>query len=218
MTDKVCDEYELVPYTNGKLFSFKVSQLNTYKAYENHIEKGIKEESPVSIGMHPNTETASRIAFANEMFDFLLDILPLESGDAAEEEEDASGGGGGGLTQMINEKVDFIRERVPADKVADWPGRQFEVNKVGIDRKESKPFQNCFIQEFERLNKLTETMTIGLNNLKLAQEGKVNFTEEIEVTQNCLLFERIPEFWMKWSFATQRSLSSWVNLIKLRIE
>ena len=32
--------------------------------------------------MHPNTETASRIAFANEMFEFLLNILPLESADA----------------------------------------------------------------------------------------------------------------------------------------
>lgn len=29
MVDKVVDEYELCPYTNGKLFSFKVSQLNT---------------------------------------------------------------------------------------------------------------------------------------------------------------------------------------------
>ena len=29
MQDKVCDEFELVPYTNGKIFSFKVSQLIT---------------------------------------------------------------------------------------------------------------------------------------------------------------------------------------------
>lgn len=214
MQDKVCDEFELCPYTNGKLFTFKVSQLNNYKAYEAHIDKGIKEESPVSIGMHPNTETASRIAFANEMMNFLLDILPLEQEGGDDEEEEGGGGGG----SIVNDKMEFIKERVPADKIADYPGRQFEVNKIGIDRKESKPFQNCFIQEFERLNKLCESIAIALINLQLAQQGKANFTDEIESTQSCLIFERIPEHWMKWSFPTMRSLSSWVNIIKLRLE
>lgn len=66
--------------------------------------------------MHPNTETASRILASNEMFNFLLDILPLDSGEADEEE---GGGGGGGTAQIINEKIEFIRERIPADKSPD---------------------------------------------------------------------------------------------------
>jgi len=167
--------------------------------------------------MHPNTETASRIIASNEMFSFLLDILPLDSG-ADEEEEEASGGGGGGPAQIINEMVEFIRERIPSDKSPDFPGRQFEISKIGIDRKESKPFQNCFIQEFERINKLCEVVTETLTTLKLAQEGKANFTDDIETAMNCLLFQRIPEFWMKWSFPTLRSLSSWMNVIRMRLE
>lgn len=67
--------------------------------------------------MHPNTETASRILASNEMFSFLLDILPLDSGEA--EEEEGGGGGGGGTGQIINEKIEFIRERIPADKSPD---------------------------------------------------------------------------------------------------
>lgn len=44
--------------------------------------------------MHPNTETASRILFAQEMMNFLLDILPLEAEGAADEEDgdDKKGG------------------------------------------------------------------------------------------------------------------------------
>lgn len=135
--------------------------------------------------MHPNTETASRILFSNAMFNFLLDILPLDSG--ADDSDEGEGGGGGGPAQIINEKVEFIRERIPADKSPDFPGRQFEISKIGIDRKESKPFQNCFIQEFERINKLCETVTDTLTVLKLAQEGKANFTDDIETAMSCLL-------------------------------
>lgn len=46
----------------------------------------------------------------------------------------------------------------------------------------------------------------------------MNFTDTIEATQNSLITERIPEHWMKWSFPTQRGLSSWITVIKLRIE
>lgn len=161
-----------------------MSQLVTFIAYEQHIEKSIKEESPISIGMHPNTETASRILASNEMFSFLLDILPLDSGEAEDEE---AGGGGGGTASIVNEKIEFIRERIPADKSPDYPGRQFELSKIGIDRKESKPFQNCFIQEFERINKLCEEVTMTLTLLKMAQEGKASFTDEIETAMSCLI-------------------------------
>lgn len=57
-----------------------------------------------------------------------------------------------------------------------------------------------------------------LTTLKLAQEGKASFTDEVETAMSCLLYERIPEFWMKWSFPSLRNLSSWMNIIRLRLE
>ena len=96
------------------------------------------------------------------MFSFLLDILQLDLVEAEKVE-----GGGGGTAQIITEKIEFIRERIPADKSPDFPGRQFEITKNGIDRKESKPFQNCFIWEFERIKKLCKTVTLTLTTLNL---------------------------------------------------
>lgn len=58
----------------------------------------------------------------------------------------------------------------------------------------------------------------GLKMLELAQQGKVTFSDEIETTQNCLVFDRIPEHWMKWSFPTLRGLTSWINIINQRNE
>lgn len=214
MQEKVCDEFELCPYTNGKLFSFRSISPTTYKAYEDHIEKGIKEDTPVSIGMHPNTDNSFRINSINQMFFFLLDILPLDAPDEAEEDESK----GGGTGNLIEEKIIFITDAIPRDKNNEYPGRQFDIGKLGFDRKNIRPFQNCFIQEFERINILCEAITVALINLQKANNGEMNFTDTIEATQTSLITERIPEHWAKWSFPTQRGLSSWISIIKIRLE
>jgi len=46
----------------------------------------------------------------------------------------------------------------------------------------------------------------------------MNFNDTIESTQNSLITERIPDHWAKHSFPTMRGLSSWVKIIKLRVE
>jgi hypothetical protein len=103
MNDKVLDEFELCPYTNGKLFSFKAISPGSYKAYEDQVEKGIKEETPVSIGMHNNTENSFKISYAASLFEFLLDILPNDSaGDDDEMDDEVKQGGG---TNIVDEKI-----------------------------------------------------------------------------------------------------------------
>lgn len=163
--------------------------------------------------MHPNTENSFRINFANQMFSFLLDILPLDSG----EEDEGEGEGKNSAASVVEAMMGDISTIIPADKSNDHPGRQFDVGDK-VDRKNIRPFQNCFLQEFERINKLCETVTESLINLKKANAGEMNFTETIEHTQNCLMLDRIPEHWLKWSFPTMRGLGSWVGEIKKRLE
>jgi len=165
MQDRLLDEYEMCPFTNGKLFTFKSMSPTTYKAYEEHIEKGIKEETPISVGMHPNTENNYRINFANTMYGLLLEVLPLDSGEDDGDEEEGQKSGGGNI---VDEKIAFITEAIPKDKSNDYPGRQFEIAKLGIDRKNIKPFQNAFLQELERINVLTECITVSIINLQKA--------------------------------------------------
>jgi len=57
--------------------------------------------------MHPNTENNFRITFSNTMFGFLLDILPLESGQV-EDDEEGGGSKGGSSNSMVEEKKEFI--------------------------------------------------------------------------------------------------------------
>jgi len=71
--------------------------------------------------MHPNTENSIKISTANQMFDFLLDILPLDSGEANEDDDEKKGSG----ENIIDTKIMFITEAIPRDKCGpDVPGRQ----------------------------------------------------------------------------------------------
>lgn len=75
----------------------------------------------MSIGMHPNTETASRILFANEMMNFLLDILPLDA-DGGDDKDDGDEKQGGGLNEISLQISDRIKEKIQLDRFADLPG------------------------------------------------------------------------------------------------
>jgi len=163
--------------------------------------------------MHPNTENSIRISLASQMFNFLLDILPLEDAGAGEDDGEEKKGGDG-----TQDKIAMIYEAVPKDQGGDIPGRQFIINNLQLDRKNIRPFQNCFIQELERMNKLCESIISALLNLEKANRGEMNFTDVIEATQMSLITERIPEHWAKWSFPTLRTMSSWISVIKLRLE
>ena len=66
--------------------------------------------------MHHNTENRFRINYSNTMFNFLLDILPLESGEKHDDEEE---GGKSGSGNIVDEKIAFITESIQRDKVSD---------------------------------------------------------------------------------------------------
>jgi len=50
------DELDLFPFTEGKKYSFKCPSPTTYDKYMDHIIKGLKEETPIAYGLHPNAE------------------------------------------------------------------------------------------------------------------------------------------------------------------
>lgn len=68
------------------------------------------------------------------------------------------------------------------------------------------------------MNALCMKIIGGLILCEKAAKGEVNITDEIEMIQQCLMFERIPEFWLVKSFPTMRGLSSWIMTIKQKLD
>lgn len=56
MNDKLLDEANMFPYTDGTLTVFKCPPAGPYEKYIEHIEQELPPESPLAFGLHPNAE------------------------------------------------------------------------------------------------------------------------------------------------------------------
>ena len=62
------DELDLFPFSDGKKHSFKCPAPTSYDKYLDHIIKGLKEETPVAYGLHPNAEIDFRTQQCQDIF------------------------------------------------------------------------------------------------------------------------------------------------------
>jgi dynein heavy chain len=125
MKDDLLEEHELAPFTDGK-FSFKSPQACSYEKYIEHINTGIQSDTPVAIGMHPNTEISFRTDLCTALFSSLIDILP-RGGEAEGEKEggdDEGGGGGGEGGNLVEDKLNMIMDKVGMGDDEKFPGRR----------------------------------------------------------------------------------------------
>jgi len=83
----LADELDLFPFADGKKYSFKCPSPTTYDKYLDHIIKGLKEETPIAYGLHPNAEIDFRTEQCKQIFNALADLIPK---DTDSKEEDTS--------------------------------------------------------------------------------------------------------------------------------
>jgi len=65
--------------------------------------------------MHPNTANNFKLTLSSSMFDFLLDILPIDSDTGGEEEEEKEKSSG----SEEDTKMQLIYTQIPKDKSND---------------------------------------------------------------------------------------------------
>lgn len=156
------------------------------------------KDTPVALGMHPNTELNYRQNQCNMMCDFLLDIVPKEEVGGDDEGDEKEGGGSD--MQKAEEKMALIMDKVGADEVEKVAGRKFELRTIKeAIGKDKKPFQNSFIQELECMNLLCEKIIKSLVELKMGLEGAMSISEDMEVLIKCLVLEKVPPQWAKFA-------------------
>ena len=79
MNESLFDELELFPFIEGKNLSFKVPIACPFDRYLEHIETQLGSETPLSYGLHPNTEIGFRTTQCNDLFSNLLELTPKDS-------------------------------------------------------------------------------------------------------------------------------------------
>lgn len=212
MKDDLIEETELAPYTDGKTFTFKSPQPTTFDKYSEHVDIGIANETPVALGMHPNTEISYRNEQCATMFNSLVEILPRMAVSAEKEgegeEDDSGGGGGGGGSGELEERINGILDVVDPEPDEKYPGRRFNVMEVrnNLPTEGRKPWQNVLVMELEFMNILTMVIVKSLNELKQGLAGSLSINAAMEAIIDAFALQRVPPTWSKFSWPSKRTL------------
>jgi len=98
-------------------------------------------------------------------------------------------------------------------------------NKLNIDDINSKisdeqrqPYQNTFLQECEYMNVLIRVIVSSLAEIELAFKGELTMTDKMEQLMNSIFLNKVPAPWEKYAFVSKRTLGSWLDNLKQRLD
>ena len=138
----------------------------SYDKYIEYINTNMALETPKMFGLHPNAELDFRTSMGNNLFTTMGNLMP----------RDAGGDGGPSVNDVVKEQLDSIlEEKVKDDFIFDY-----EELLASIPVEERGPFQNFFLQEIERMNKLVKEIRRDLKELDLGLSGVLTTTDAME--------------------------------------
>ncbi len=149
MKDELLDETEMYPFVEHEAgVSYMSPNPTSYNKYLEHIDAGIKSDTPIAFGFHPNAEIGFRTAQSDVMFRTMIE---LQLGNTGEEGESTS------PEQIVSASAEFILENFSTKK--------FETAEILQNIDDVGPYQNVFIQEMDIMNVLLAEVTRSLKEL-----------------------------------------------------
>jgi dynein heavy chain len=164
-------------------FVYKVEQSAEIQTYHNYLKSFPEIDSPEIFGLHPNADLTFRVKEVNALFATLGDTQPK-----------GGGGGGEGMSRedVVAAKALELLERLPEHYNED--DYKAKINKLGGL---SVPLNIFLYQEIQRFQAVLLLVTNMLKQLRLAINGEVVMTEQL---QNCLddMFDaKPPGSWLR---------------------
>lgn len=204
LRDDLLEEMELFPFCEQeKNVSFKSIPATTFELYNKHIDEGLKGETPLAFGLHPNAEIDFRTTMSTEMLNSLIELQPRESG------------GGEGVLSPERVAENSLNEIL--DRLGDTEFDMADLDSA-LEGDAKGPFQNVFMQECDSMNLLLIEIKRSLNELNMGFAGELTMTDKMEGLMIALFLDRVPDAWTKLAWASERSLSGWLKDMTMRLE
>lgn len=172
-----------------------------YIGYHQYITDYLPSESPYLYGMHPNAEIGFLTSQSDNMFKVISDLQPRDSGFSS------------GANVSREETVKLLLEEI-ADKIPDY----FHMGELMSRIEERTPFVVVAFQECERMNILFAEMKRSLKELMLGLKGELTITTDMELLDECLLYDRVPISWTKLAYPSMLGLQSWFANLLVRFK
>jgi dynein heavy chain, axonemal len=161
-------------------------------------------DNPEIFGMHQNANLTFNTSESVNLMTTILGLQPRESGS------------GGGLSNddIVIALADAIEPQVPALLLDEEAGSTtFIVQSNGL----LGSLAIVLKQEMVKFNTLLSTIVNTISELKKAVRGLVVMSSDLDKMYTSFLINRVPGNWSRVSFASMKSLSSWVKDLVFRV-
>ena len=187
---------------SGVYYAPKAGELGSVRTY---LEELPDNDNPEVFGMHENANTAFNRGESLTLMQTLLSLQPRESG----------GGAGKSSDEIVTEMADDIEGKVPDILDEEEAGETtFIIQPNGLLNSLAIVLQ----QEMIKFNRLIRTMNAALRDLKKAIKGLIVMSSELDSMYSSFMTNQVPSNFTKVSFASLKSLGSWVKDLILRVD
>jgi dynein heavy chain len=179
-----------------------------YAEYTKIIEEKLPAESPISFFLHPNAEISYLTAQGEYLFDCVLSIQGVQQVQATKE----SKGGETKKVDEVSESIKKFKERL-IEKI------NFNLEELRKKYPSMGPYGVVALQECERLNNIFNYLKKKLEELEKGKSGELSTTEEMDVLEKCIKFNKLPAAWEDMSgYMSRKSLNAWFDDIIKRYD
>ncbi|KAI9141404.1 dynein heavy chain and region D6 of dynein motor-domain-containing protein [Paraphysoderma sedebokerense] len=163
---------------------YNIPQLKTIEEYRSSIEGLPLIDSPEVFGLHPNADISCQTKQSQNMLETILSIQPKDSGTGSgETREDV-------VKRMANDLLSKLPEDFDKNKV-----------KIAIQKQGGLKPLNIFLgQEVDRMQTVISVARSDLQDLKLAIDGTIIMSAQLQQALDALYDARVPANWAKVSW------------------
>lgn len=187
---------------SGKYFSPAEGSLKAIMSYFQSLPQA---DDPEVFGMHDNANVTFN---TNESLILMSTLLSLQP-------RAASGGGGKSSDDIVIDLATMYEQMTPQTLEEEDAGvTTFIIQSNGL----LNSLAICLVQEMIKFNKLMRRMKSTLKDIKMAIRGMIVMSSDLDSMYTAFMNNQLPGIWEKASFASLKSLGSWVRDLIFRVD
>lgn len=164
--------------------NYTIPHLKTVEEYRTSIETLPLVDTPDVFGLHPNADISSQTKESQQMLDTIMSIQP----------KDSNTGTGETREEVVKRIANDLLSKLPED---------FDKNKTKacIQKQGGPKPLNIFLgQEVDRMQIVLSAVRSTLSDLKLAIDGTIIMSAQLQEALDALYDARVPTAWIKLSW------------------
>jgi len=191
-------------YSFSKSGAYYAPPVGTRDQVMDYLSQLPNTDDPEVFGMHDNANVTFNTNESLNLMDAILSLQPRAAG----------GGSGKTPDEVVTDLANVFEQEAPALLLAEDAGpTTFIIQPNGL----LNSLAICLEQEMIKFNRLLNTMTSSLSDIKRAIRGMIVMSADLDNMYSSFMNNKLPPIWEKASFASLKTLASWVRDMNGRV-